>query len=91
MQWVNGLVGRSEDLDLLVRFIAGNPLIKGVPLAALFLFLWFAPHRDRPPDPMPDPMRDRARLRALLAVAVLAIVAGRAAALLLPYRAPAAA
>lgn len=91
MQWVNGLVGRSEDLDLLVRFIAGNPLIKGVPLAALFLFLWFAPHRDRPPDPMPDPMpypmRDRARLLALLAVAVLAIVAGRAAALLLPYRA----
>ncbi len=39
LDWVNGYVGQSYKFDVLVHFIGGNPLVKGVPLAALFLLL----------------------------------------------------
>lgn len=76
--WVNGYVAQSGVFDSFVSFIANNPLVKGAPIAALFLFLWFFPRTDQ--------THARLRLIALLAVSVVAILVGRMAALLLPYR-----
>ncbi len=76
---VNPLAGRWGTFDHFVALIANNPLLKGVPVALLFLFLWWRGGEEQP--------RVRRRLLALLAISVAAIAVGRAAALLLPYRA----
>jgi len=78
IDWVNGFVGQSATFDRFVELIAVNPLVKGVPIAALFLFLWFLPRVDH--------NFARLRLVALLGVAMVAILLGRMAAVLFPYR-----
>lgn len=78
LDWVNGYVGQSEKFDIFVSFIADSPLVKGVPLAMVFLFLWFLPRENQ--------VRTRQKLIALLAVSIVAIAVGRMAALLFPYR-----
>lgn len=78
MDWVNGYVGQSDKFDIFVSFLSGNPLVKGVPLAALFLLLWFFPRSDQ--------TSPRLKLTALLVVSMIAIAVGRMAALLFPYR-----
>ena len=75
---VNPLVGRWGFFDHFIALISLNPLVKGVPVALLFFFLWWRPSADL--------LEVRRKLMALLGVSVVAIVAGRAAALLFPYR-----
>jgi undecaprenyl-diphosphatase len=77
---VNPLVGQWGFFDHLVALIGLNPLLKGVPVAMLFLYLWCRDGTEA------ARRRARARLAALLAISVLAIAVGRAAALLLPHR-----
>jgi undecaprenyl-diphosphatase len=76
--WVNGFAAQSETFDKFVALVANSPLIKGVPVAVLFLFLWFLPRVDMAVA--------RARLIALLALSIVAIAVGRVAAMLLPFR-----
>lgn len=78
LDWVNGYAAQSEKFDNFVSFIAINPLVKGVPIAALFLFFWFLPRTGQ--------THTRIRLISLLGISVVAIAVGRMAALLLPYR-----
>jgi undecaprenyl-diphosphatase len=78
LRWLNGYVAQSETFDRFVQFIANNYLIKGVPIAVLFLFLWFLPRTYQ--------AHTRLRLIALLVISLIAIVVGRMAALLFPYR-----
>jgi undecaprenyl-diphosphatase len=78
LDWVNGYVAQSKTFDNFVSLIANNPLVKGVPIAVLFLFLWFLPRTDQ--------NYTRFRLISLLAISVVAIAVGRMAAMLLPYR-----
>lgn len=77
MAWTNSFAGTSHAFD---RFVAllGSPVIKGTPVAVAFLYLWF----------LPSPRRsaNRCALTALMVVSVLSIFAGRALALMLPYR-----
>jgi undecaprenyl-diphosphatase len=75
---LNGYVAKSKTFDNLVFFISANQLVKGVPIAMLFLFLWFRPRACH--------LQKRAQLIALLVVSFISIVVGRMAALLLPHR-----
>lgn len=65
-------------LDGIINHIASNPIFKGVPPAMIFLFLWF--------HPAPQLEERRRKLFALIPSAVIAIVVGRVAAMLLPFR-----
>lgn len=76
--WINGFAGRSDALDVLMRFVSTSEVFKGLPVMMLVWGLWFADPRRHP--------RYRPRILALLATSVAAIVLGRSLALLLPFR-----
>ncbi|ABI93424.1 phosphatase PAP2 family protein (plasmid) [Roseobacter denitrificans] len=78
LNWLNVYAAQSETFDRLVSFAANNALPKGVPVAMLFLFLWFLPRADQ--------AYARVRLIALVAISFVAIAVGKAAALSFPYR-----
>lgn len=78
LKWVNGFVGQSQTLDRFEVLVSYNEILKGMPIVLLFLFLWYLPRADQ--------IETRLRLIALLLVAIVAIVVGRGAAMLLPHR-----
>lgn len=75
---INGLAGKSDNLDKMIFLIAQNPIIKGFPIAAVFIFLWHKPNLVQ--------ITVRIGLIAILALSVLSIVIGRLSAMALPYR-----
>ncbi|MGR3463755.1 phosphatase PAP2 family protein [Limimaricola sp.] len=76
---LNRLAGQDSVLDALVVQVSTSPVFKGLPLMMLVWGLWMLPQAQL--------ARRRAGLAATLAVAVLALVAGRLMSLGLPYRA----
>ena len=75
---VNGAAGVNETLDFAVRIITRNDLVKGIPVMLVWWGLWFSQGEDR--------RRLHAGLLSVLIGAIMAIVAGRALAALLPFR-----
>ncbi|PVH30130.1 phosphatase PAP2 family protein [Pararhodobacter oceanensis] len=76
--WLDGIAARSEAFNAFITVISDNPLIKGVPIAMIFSYLWFLPR--------PEQVEARLRLIALLAIGIVAIFLGRGTNMLFPYR-----
>ena len=75
---LNQYVGDVGFIDVLIRLVNRNNVIKGVPMMMLFWGLWFASDRIGP--------RTRERLAALLIISITAILAGRVLQVVLPFR-----
>ncbi len=75
---LNGLAHQSSSFDRIVNAMSGMHLLKGAVLAAALCWAWF-----RPEDPG---RRNRRFVVAALVSSAVAIAAGRALQLLLPFR-----
>ena len=75
---INGLAGASALRDEIVRFVAYNELVKGLPVMMVWWGLWFWARDTH--------AATRPRLVAVLACAIGAIAVGRGLNALLPFR-----
>ena len=79
MTWVNQFSQHSSAFNRVMMFIPGNELLKGAVVATFIWWAWFKRDKDRP--------LSREHVVATLVGCLVAIVLGRALALVLPYRA----
>lgn len=78
---IDSLAGRWPNIDRAMEFIVGNDLIQGAFAASIFWWFWFRTSAEA------TVQRAREHLICTLFAAGIAIVAGRALALSLPFRA----
>jgi undecaprenyl-diphosphatase len=77
-QLANSIAGKSKFIDEIIADLNRKVFFKGVPVVAMFWFIWFIPTLDW--------QKYKAKLLALLTVVFVAILSGRMLALIMPFK-----